>query len=252
MARKDIERTNNIPWSRGELRELETLEKRKITPYQLWLELRKAGWFRSYNATEHKIRELKQSGKLRPKDTRDNWKIAYLDIETTELYDASFGDMLCWVLVDRDTGKVSSSLITPEELRSETTDRRVCRELAGALAKYDAVVTYNGWWFDVPFTRTRSLVHGLWFPGSGDLRHIDLYQSVKRLLRLRSYRLKYVLKALGLPGKHDVDAKLWKMASRGHVKALKEVLKHCVVDVRRTEKLHKLIEPFTKGVLRSI
>lgn len=237
-------------WTREEKEFLKQLEKRKVSIYQVYCELKRAGFNRTYKAVESKVRDMILNGELTPKIDRPQ-RIGYLDIETTNL-NADFGFMLTWAIKDRDTDKVFCDCIRKQEIFSYHFDRRIVASLAATLRKFDTVVTYYGTKFDLPFVRTRALYHNIDFPSYGQLHTIDLYYAVRDKLKLRSSRLSVASQYLALPGKTPVDPHHWLRAQFGDPKALKYVLEHNIQDVRITEQLHLKLEGFMKGVIRSV
>lgn len=241
------------PWTKWEIQRLGELERRKITLYQLWQELRRKGWSRTLTATDHKARLLIREGSLSPKKTGPELggKVGYLDIETTDLV-AEFGFMLSWAIKERDKKTIHRDLITKEEIYGFQFDKRIVKSLIRTLKRFDAVVTYNGTNFDLPFVRTRAVQQGVDFPGYAELNHFDLYFLAKSKMRLRSKKLAWVCQVLGIEGKTPLDPETWQMAMYGDPNALRYVLKHNLADVKITEEAHKRLERFSKGVLRTV
>ena len=178
-------------------------------------------------------------------------RIGYLDIETTNLQ-ANFDLMLTWVIKDRDKDIYKYGLITKKELFNYEFDKRICNELIDAVLHYDIVITYYGTKFDVPFIRSRCLFWKLPFINFGLVKHKDVYYMVKRLLRLHRSSLDAATRFLGITGKNHVDGKVWMKARYGDVESLNYVLDHNLKDVAILEKLHKKLEAFDKGMVKSI
>lgn len=178
-------------------------------------------------------------------------KIAYLDIETSDLK-ADFGIILTWCLKFRNDKKIYSGVITKKDIDNRTFDKRIIKELLDLLKDVDVIVTYYGTNFDIPFLRTRAEKWRLWFPKFGDIYHWDLYYKVKRLFKTHRKNLATITHFLGIDGKTPIETDMWFEAQYGDKKALKEVLVHNEYDVIILEKLHDRIEDYTRWEKRSL
>lgn len=179
-----------------------------------------------------------------------NYKMGYLDIETSTL-NANNGYILSWCLKEKG-GEIFSDIITKKDINSYNFDLRLLKNLLSILIKYKIIVTYYGDGFDIPFIRTRALIHGLTFPAYGELYTFDLYWTVKNKLKLTSNSLDSACNALGIEGKNHIDWKTWNKAAVGNKEALAEVLFHNQEDVIILEQLHERILPFRKWIKKSV
>ena len=177
---------------------------------------------------------VKQTGK--PWYTYPGYKMGYLDIETTS-FNADYGYMLTWCLKTKE-GKVFYDKITKEEVFDYTFDKRIVESLVKRLKEYKILVTYYGTGFDIPFIRTRALIHNLEFPAYGEIYTFDLYYVVKSKLKLTRNSLDKACETLGIKGKTHVDTKIWQLAALGDENSIKKVLTHNRYDVIILEKLH--------------
>lgn len=197
----------------------------------------------------------------------DGYKIGYLDIETDGLK-ADWNTMLTWCLKEKD-GPTAYDVITREELIDGDGDKRIVSSLVDEMLKYKIIVTYYGTGFDIPFTRTRAMYHGLYFPSyvnelyenkSGntivksvpELLHFDLYYMVKSKMCLASNKLENATQFLGIEGKTPISKNDWRRAKYGDPDALAEVLRHNVGDVEILEALHDRLEPFAKWLKKPL
>jgi uncharacterized protein YprB with RNaseH-like and TPR domain len=163
-------------------------------------------------------------------------KIGIFDIETTGL-PASYSHMLAWCMLDRDTGKIASDIVTRKEARDKH-DVRVTQSAIKEIEKYDRIVGYYSSRFDIPYVRSRALKHKLIFPAYRDLYHTDLYFVARSKFRLHSNRLKAICEFLSIPAKtHPFTMDLWERAGAGEAEALKTVLTHCEEDVESTNEV---------------
>lgn len=174
-------------------------------------------------------------------------KQGYLDIEASQLT-ASFGHMFSWALKIRK-GVVFSDFIKTRSLKEE---KRIVASLIKALTKVDEVVTYYGTRFDIPFIRTRALYHDLEFPQYMMLSHLDLYYVARFRLRMHSNRLATVSEFLGIEGKTALKPEVWVQASFGDKQAIQYIHTHNIADVTILEKVHDRLEPYMRGVQKSV
>lgn len=183
-------------------------------------------------------------------------RVGYLDIEVTNLK-ANIGFMLTWAIKER-SGITYYDIIRKEEALSLEEDKRIVESLLNKMSDYDIIVTYYGKRFDVPFIRTRALYHNL---DTTPLEyretfHWDLYDTVKRKLKLHRNSLEVVTKFLGIEGDHGgknhVDMPTWKMAAKGDSESLMYVLNHNIRDVEILEILHDKLWFFSSNPRTSI
>lgn len=111
------------------------------------------------------------------------------------------------------------------------------------LEQADAVIHYNGANFDMPTLNKDFLLLGINPPSP--YKQIDLYREVRRNYRFPSYKLDYVVQALGL-GKKVAHAgmALWKECMEGNVKSWKIMEKYNKEDVFLLEKLYHRMLPW--------
>ena len=174
-------------------------------------------------------------------------RIGYLDIEASNL-NANFGIMFSWCIKEQGKEEIEYSIITREELMSGELDKRVVRELVEAMQKYTVIYTYYGSRFDIPFIRTRALMHNIEFPPYGEILHRDLYYLVRSRLKLNRNSLDVACGVLGIEGKTHINWNYWIKGMTGDPESLNYILEHNKYDVIILEKLHeKLAEFETRG-----
>lgn len=182
-------------------------------------------------------------------------RVGYIDIETSN-FDAAYGIMLSYCIKVQGKDEIISNIIDPEEIRNGSFDKRLCKELIKDILKFDVLMGYYSTKFDIPYIRSRCLFHKLAFPVFKAINHKDIYYMAKRLLKLRRYSLENVTRFLGISGKNHVIGKEWLQAimcnGEKQIKALTYILDHNMRDVEITEKLHKRLEDFDKGTVKSI
>jgi len=168
--------------------------------------------------------------------------IGFFDIETTEL-DAETGVLLSYAFKRLDGGVVAN-IITKDEILSIDQDKRLVGDLVKHIREYDRLVGYYSSGFDLPFVRTRALFHGIDFPKHKEIWHTDLWQIVRKKLKLKRNSMQRACDLLGIESKgHRFDIKVWRRALYGDKVALDTVLQHNIEDVLSTEELwNRLIE----------
>lgn len=130
----------------------------------------------------------------------------------------------------------------------EQNDKRVLEVLVPEIQNADQIVAHNGDRFDVKWIRGRCLVHKIPFPYK--LNTFDTCTELRKLCNLNSYRLDYISKLLGYPGKTDTGGfDLWKRVMNGDKKSLKQMVAYCEGDVLRLEEIYQDIESFSSPKL---
>lgn len=170
-------------------------------------------------------------------------KIGFFDIECSQLQ-ADFGFMYSWYIKTLGEEEYYFGCITAEEIRDGTLDKRIIEELVEALKKYKRIYGFYSSRFDVPFSRTRALAHGIEFVPYGLVEHRDLWYLVRRILKLHRNRLECVCDLFGIKGKTHLEPKTWVTANTGNADALKYILEHNRMDVIILEKVYKKISEF--------
>ena len=111
------------------------------------------------------------------------------------------------------------------------------------LSAADAVITYNGDSFDLPYLNSMILDAG--FKPPAPYKSIDLLSVVKKKFRYPSNKLEYVAQRLGIGGKVKHEGhELWTKCLAGDEKAWKRMEKYNRQDVKLTEKLYLEILPW--------
>lgn len=111
------------------------------------------------------------------------------------------------------------------------------------MSEADAICHYNGNKFDIPTLHKELALAGMMPPAPS--RQIDLYTVVKKQFRFPSYKLDYVSKAFGLPGKEKHSGhELWVKCLAEDAKAWAKMKKYNIQDVILTEQLYDKILPW--------
>lgn len=192
--------------------------------------------------------------------TTSNWideeTIGIFDIESTNLK-ANVGFCLSWrMLVVSPDGseRMMGSTIKRREILNGSVDRRVISEFLKAIRDVDVLIGYYSTGFDIPFLRTRAEIHGLDFPGYGQVKHVDLFYMVRSKLKLHRSSLKAAVEALGLDAgeKGHVPLATWNKARIGNQKAIDQIALYGEQDVRITAELFKRMKKYRKLTRKSI
>ena len=163
-------------------------------------------------------------------------RIAAVDLETTDLK-AFMGILLCGSFQSIDlTGKqkpVTLSLdLDKNDIFNPDPDKALAVALRDKIESYNMIVTWNGKLFDIPFLNSRLMFHGE-RPVHVQF-HLDLmYYMAGSSNRVGSRKLVSAQQFLRIPEQKTVlDWEVWKRAMRGDAVAMKEVVRHCEIDVR--------------------
>lgn len=131
-------------------------------------------------------------------------------------------------------------------------DRTMLADFLRIANSADELVAQYGDGFDMPWFRTRCLIHGL--EPLPQYKTIDTKAWAAKNFYFNSNKLDYLGKILGFGGKDDTDFDLWLRVMKGEKAALDYMVKYCKKDVVRLEqvysKLSKCMKPDTHvGVL---
>jgi len=194
-------------------------------------------------------------------DLLDVTKIAYVDIETTNL-DPDFGFMLSICAYVRDVKKNKyemwtyvlnkKEIFTKVKNRDLTFDKRILAEFLDdiRLQKVNMIVGHysNGFnKMDWPFIRSRAFICGLEdkLPRYGAIRFGDTWKMGHLTIKAHNYRLDSLGHIVSSKTKKTpVDEKAWQLAKFGDVESLKIVVDHNQKDVKITCNVHVSLERF--------
>jgi len=178
-------------------------------------------------------------------------RVSFLDIETSNLK-ANFGIVLCWcILADDDT--LYEDWLTKKDVLSGTEDKRVISTCIETMQSFDRVVGHYSTYFDIPFLRTRALIHDVKFPEVGTLLHTDVWRMAKTKLCLHSNRQDVIAESLqGKTIKTRISHPAWRQAMMGNEAAVMEVIDHCECDVKDLKKNYYSLLPYCRVTKSSI
>jgi uncharacterized protein YprB with RNaseH-like and TPR domain len=241
----------NPKWSDDDKKVLTRLYQAKVPRRDMVLALG-----RSYKAIDSMIFRGQEEGWLKGVPREHWWKqegltIGFLDIETTNLK-ANAGPMLSWALKVRGEKEVRYDVITRTELLDKTYDKRIVQSCIDNIREMDAVCTYFGSRFDIPFLRTRAIGMELDFPKYGEIFHWDLFYQARSKLLTHRKSLDVITTFMGIKGKTNLDIGVWFDARFGDQAALDYVLEHNRQDTIILEKAFDKLEPYAKWSRTSI
>lgn len=157
-----------------------------------------------------------------------------------------FGEIVCIGLGYETNGSFKTkALVGPEE--------QILTEFWEILDKFNGTfVSYNGIDFDVPFTLSRSMKHGISITNKSfmDTRryqrrpHFDIKQILSDWDRYRSVTLHLACDHLGVPSPKDgLKAKdVWKAFAEGRID---DIAEYCLKDIVATYQVYTIVKNYT-------
>ena len=170
---------------------------------------------------------------------------ACFDLECSSL-NADFGIILAAVIKTpfKKPKIFRLDKMNPHWKTRRSDDSPIVKAVAEELVKYDILVAHNGVDFDVPFLRTRLMIHDL--PPFPDIKIVDPVKIARRNLRLSSNRLERIASTLGVNQKLRVDGRVWMSAILdGDRRAMDQIVDKCVADVLTVESVVNYLKPYT-------
>ncbi|RYG50101.1 MAG: hypothetical protein EOO01_11500 [Chitinophagaceae bacterium] len=122
-------------------------------------------------------------------------------------------------------------------------DKRILIKFIRIASEADEIIGHNGDRYDLPWLRTRCLLHGIeMFP---DYTSVDTLKISKSRFRFNSNRLDYIGQYLGLGGKIKTEYSLWKnIVLNKCLKSLDKMIQYCQRDVRLLEKVYQRLAKY--------
>jgi hypothetical protein len=154
-------------------------------------------------------------------------------------------------------GEIIYDCLTLKDIDSGIQDKRLVESCVDKLVKFDRVFGHYSSRFDIPFLRTRALVHKLYFPGYGAMKQSDTWQMARKKLKIHSNRQDSVAQTLTQKSdKTRIHPDIWLKAQFGNKKDRKEaldyILEHCKIDVMELEENYLSLLPYVKPSSTSI
>ena len=228
---------NNIPKYMLNLANLKNANSKQLSWLLNWRCIHRHSGIRHFSCF------LKESGFTE----RKGW----FDIETSNLK-ANFGIILCWCILD-EQGNRYEDVINLDDVRSGNEDKRLIENCISCFSNFDRLIGHYSTYFDIPFVRTRALIHGIKFPTYGTLYHTDVWKMARKSLCLHSNRQDVIAESLyGKTCKTRISHPAWRKAMLGDEKAAALVLHHCQKDVVDLKKNYLTLLPYCSEVKSSI
>jgi uncharacterized protein YprB with RNaseH-like and TPR domain len=119
-------------------------------------------------------------------------------------------------------------------------DKKLLIEFIKVANQADELVGHNGDKFDLPWIRTRCLLHEIeMFP---NYTTVDTLKIARNKFRFNSNRLNYIAQYLGIGQKIKTEFNLWKdIVLNKDATAMEKMIKYCKKDVILLEKVHKYL-----------
>jgi uncharacterized protein YprB with RNaseH-like and TPR domain len=117
-------------------------------------------------------------------------------------------------------------------------DKKLLIEFIKVANQADELIGHNGDKFDLPWIRTRCLLHEIeMFP---NYTTVDTLKIARNKFRFNSNRLNYIAQYLGIGQKIKTEFNLWKdIVLNKDADAMQKMIKYCKKDVVLLEKVHK-------------
>jgi len=175
---------------------------------------------------------------------------AIFDIETSSL-NAGFGRVLCAVIQLYDPNdlvilRADQYAAWKDGRRSD--DKELVADILSVLAEADIVIAHNGLKFDMPFLRTRAVIHGL--PPVNFQKIIDPVLMARQHFRWPYNSLDMISGLINSQHqKTPLNPTVWARAiGDGDKECMDLIVEHCIADVKVLEEVIKAV----KGYVRKI
>ena len=185
-----------------------------------------------------------------PEDGFVGLRLGFFDIEATGL-NAIVGRMLAAAIAD-SWGNVTVRRADEFDRSSPLDDSGLAEWYRDELERYDVLVSWNGFGYDVPMLNARLLRWGK--RPMADRMQIDAMWKAgggRYGIRVGSRRLDNVAKFFRLEeAKTPLDWDTWQLAGVGDEDALAEVVEHNVADVLVTRRVFNHLKPMVRTIHR--
>lgn len=166
-------------------------------------------------------------------------RVGVIDIETNSL-NAGFGVLLCMVgksYAPNERKIFRADDFEPWKRGERANDGPLLRAILSWMEDLDIIIAHNGLRFDLPFIRTRAVVHGL--PPVNFQKIIDPVQLARQHFRFPSNSLASISHVIGTQAeKTPLRPETWARATlNGDPAAMEEIVTHCCADVDVLEEI---------------
>lgn len=209
--------------------------------------LRNKGFEATVNDCKIALREVNAEFRYKPISQSDV-RVLFYDIET------SYNIVKSWrvgynmtiqpgdIISERKIICVSYKWLGSDEVRSISWDSNqddavLIKRFVDVLNKADLIVAHNGDGYDLPWIRTRALLHNI--PMKIDYKQFDTLKVCRRKFNFNSNKLDYISEFLGFGNKIKTDMSLWDdIILRKSDQALSKMIEYCNKDVELLEKVY--------------
>jgi uncharacterized protein YprB with RNaseH-like and TPR domain len=168
-------------------------------------------------------------------------KVLFWDIESSDL-SADIGHIISIGYKWGHEAKVHVMSLLDYPGKVANDDSKLIAAFLKVYDEADLVVHHFGEFFDLPFLRTRMLIHGM--KPLPDTAQVDTWRIAKKRFKFGSNRLQRILEVLRCPyDKSPVKLSVWGAARVGDPKAIKYVIEHNRLDVLVLEWVYKRLAP---------
>lgn len=177
-------------------------------------------------------------------------RVAVIDIETSGL-NAGFGVLFCMVgktYAPNERRIFRADEYEPWRRGERANDRDLLQDILSWMEDIDIIIAHNGLKFDLPFLRTRAVVHGL--PAVNFQKIIDPVQLARQHFRFPSNSLDSISRVIGTQAeKTPLRPETWaRVALNGDPTAMQEVVDHCIADVDVLEEICWKLRGYVKQI----
>lgn len=177
-------------------------------------------------------------------------RVGVLDIETTGL-NAGFGVILCAVIksYSPDERKIfRADEYEPWGRGERANDKPLLAAILAYMEDLDILIAHNGLNFDLPFLRTRAVVHGL--PPVNFQKIIDPVKLARLHFRFPGNSLVSISHVIGTQAeKTPLRPETWQRATmNGDADAMEEIVTHCIADVDVLEEICWKLRGYVKQI----
>lgn len=150
---------------------------------------------------------------------------------------------ICWKWLGESKVHSVSLLNDPKRFaKNPHDDAHICKVFHDVLMQADCLVAHNGDRFDLPYIKTRMLVHGM--SPLPPITSVDTYKVAKQQFLCNSNKLDYLGRLLGFGGKKNTPSGLWLDVLSGSRKAIHTMVEYNKRDVTLLEKVFKRLVPY--------
>jgi len=180
-------------------------------------------------------------------------RVAVFDVETSGL-NAAFGVLLAAVgkTYSPDERKIfRADEYEPWKRGERANDEPLLRAMLSWMEDIDIIIAHNGLKFDLPFLRTRAVIHGL--PPVNFQKIIDPVQLARQHFRFQGNSLDAISRVIGTHAeKTPLKPETWQKATlNGDPAAMEEIVTHCIADVDVLEEVCWKMRGYVKQIDRA-